>query len=73
MINQRYSSDEPCTACGRSTCEGCVSGYYLDSQGDGLELADVPTDLERIRANGARLRYDLASMAQARRAWGYRQ
>lgn len=72
MINLRYSADEPCTSCGRTTCEGCVTGYELNETGDGLDYADTVSDLERILANGARLRYDLACMAQAQREYGYR-
>lgn len=61
MINQRYSADAPCTACGRWDCEGCVTGYVLDADGLGLEYVDS-SEVDRWYADLARHQYDSAML-----------
>lgn len=71
MMFGRYAVDEPCTACGRHACEGCVTGLMLNSEGDGLVLADEPDWLDQMIAANKRTSYTLAIIARAQRELGY--
>lgn len=61
MMFGRYAVDEPCTACGRHACEGCVTGLVLNAEGDGLDYVEADS-LERWYADLATTRYRAATL-----------